>query len=963
MPRKLFSGNYLRSLTSRFSASDRQQKRKRLKRTLHTELLENRQLLATTATSDFVLPADADVVDVTSWSDDPALNADPAAGNDDHAALQTMLDTLAEDRNLKTKIIYFPEGEYMVSQSLRIPQFGSNGASARVVMQGEHRDRVIIRLTDNSNVEEAVVRFQIQRAADAFRNAVRDLTIDIGSGNPEADGLRFVGSNQATVRNVHIQSSDPNYVGNVGLELGRINRAGLNENTSSGPLLIENVSIDGFELGIQTENQVASQTIKNITLTNQLDHAWVNRNNQNVFARNVTIVGNLERAIDNSRSGIGGVFTIVDSSITGIASADVTPLEGIRTVGRLYARNIENNGFENAIVYRLDGKPQTQIKTSLVEEYWSEGNRRDKNNGNTGGASETFAGSPDTMLNLPVQDSPEQQLDTNFSNWSSPGSESNRRTNPDGTPSGVAGDEFDDALAIQAAIDSGATTIYFPNNGDWVVDEAVTVRGSVERLIGLESALVTRSGDGVFRLDETTADAVVIERFDSRRGQVVGFDHISDQTIVARNLIGFDYRPVSDSPGDLFMYDVSHGDFEFRNQNVWARQLNPESSADVNDPDLPDQKILNDNANVWILGMKIENAGTIVRTINGGQTELLGVYRNNDRISERENPAFVTVDSALSVANFDYATSAGNISTIERDGQTVSFQTAWEVHASETRDGLTQIIPEIKSVVYTAFADDTLWDLRQDVIVDNLDPEATFTGEWQSSSELPNTFLDSDFAFSVDPTATATFTPDVPVAGEYDVFVRWVGESRLKSSHQGHTRAAPVQVNYLGGTDNRSFNQTIDGGQWVQVGTYDFAAGTNGSVSFGTNPGSNARKTLVDGVRFSLVRAAGEVPVLREDFPIQQNTLTIDAGVFAGGTYDIDAASGFLAEDIESNGESLSVTSVQEGIGGEVTFAADGSFTYTPQPWFTGWDVLEYTVTNGTESTTGVAQILVQDSF
>ncbi|MEO1524246.1 MAG: glycosyl hydrolase family 28-related protein [Planctomycetota bacterium] len=916
---------------------------RRNRRITKMQRLESRQLLAAAAsTPDFVVPTDADVIDVSNWSADASLNADPAAGNNDHAALQTLFDTIAEDPSQRTKIIYFPDGEYLVDQALIVPLLDGNDASARVVLQGENRDRVVIRLADQSALEDAVVRFQIRSAADAFRNAVRDLTIDVGAGNPDADGLRFVGSNQATVRNVHIRSSDPNHAGRVGLELGRVNRGGINEATSSGPLLIEDVSVDGFEIGIRTEHQVASQTFENISLSNQLTFGWKNETNQNVFARNVTSTNEV-RAIQNAGGAGNGVFTLLDSQLVGVGDAvnDIA----IFTEERLYARNVQTIGYAAAVDYQPSGEQfprDAVLGGTLIEEYWSEGAQ----DSNTGGAVETFSGAPDATLGLPVEDSPETPLESDLSKWASP--TSFVTVNPDGTPSGVPGDTFDDAAAVQSAIDSGATTIYLPNNGDWVIDDAVEIRGNVERLIGLESSLVTRSGDGVIRIGETTADTLVLERFESRRGQRVGFDHVSDQTIVARNLIGFDYRPVSDSPGDVFLYDVSLGTVTFRNQHVWARQLNPEGAADVTDPNLPDQKILNDNASVWILGMKVETEGTVVRTINGGQTELLGVYRNNASFSDANNPAFVTVDASLSVANFDSSTAASG---------------AWAVHASETRDGITQTLDRIESTLYTAYSDATRWDLQQEVLIDNLDEEVSYVGGWSSSATKPGGYIGSDVAFSDDPNALASFHPDLPVAGQYDVFVRWIGESRRKSDHKGHSTTVPVQVTHAEGTQSLAVNQTVDGGRWIKIGSYNFDAGQTAEVEFGTNPGSNERKTIVDGVRFSLVNSDNPIPELEAAFPIQTQTRTVSDGIFAGGQYSFDADNGLLAGDFDRDGNELSVTAVRPGIGGEVTFAGDGSFSYAPRPWFTGWDVFEYTVSNGTQSTTGFAQILVADSF
>ncbi|MEL7267788.1 MAG: hypothetical protein AAFP69_23675, partial [Planctomycetota bacterium] len=386
----------------------------------------------------------------------------------------------------------------------------------------------------------------------------------------------------------------------------------------NGPLLIENVSVDGFEVGIRTSIQTASQTFEDISLTNQKVFGWVNEADQNVFVRNLTSVNEV-RAIHNApfRVGQNAVFTLIDSTLQG--TGDAANEIAILTEERFYARNVTTDGYARPVSYRQANgfiAGNRDLQGDYIEEYWSEGGQ----NRRTGGTHELFSGTADTTLRLPISDAPEADLETDLTKWASPSSFVS--ANPDGTPSGIPGDAFDDSRAIQSAIDSGATTIYFPNDGRWVIDDVVTVRGNVERINGLESRLASLTGDGRVRLGNTSADSVTIERFAGTGATQVTYEHVSDQTIVARNMQGFQYQPITDAPGDLYLYDVVQSHFEFRNQNVWARQLNVEGRANSQDATLPDQKILNDNSNVWVLGLKLENEGTVVRTINGGSTEL-----------------------------------------------------------------------------------------------------------------------------------------------------------------------------------------------------------------------------------------------------------------------------------------------------------------------------------------------------
>ncbi len=94
--------------------------------------------------------------------------------------------------------------------------------------------------------------------------------------------------------------------------------------------------------------------------------------------------------------------------------------------------------------------------------------------------------------------------------------------------------------------------------------------------------------------------------------------------------------------------------------------------------------MLNDNAQVWILGMKTEDEGTVIKTINGGATELYGTLHVGGGVSDEANPRFVTIDSAFSAAGV----AGGKFSLL----------------ASETRNGETRTTDTFNHAdVYTAY--------------------------------------------------------------------------------------------------------------------------------------------------------------------------------------------------------------------------------------------------------------------
>jgi hypothetical protein len=73
----------------------------------------------------------------------------------------------------------------------------------------------------------------------------------------------------------------------------------------------------------------------------------------------------------------------------------------------------------------------------------------------------------------------------------------------------------------------------------------------------------------------------------------------------------------------------------------------------------------------------------------------------------------------------------------------------------------------------------------------------------------------------------------------------------------------------------------------------------------------------------------------------------------------VPAASGLTSNDVNLDGDVLTITAVdQTGTEGQVTFnATDGSFTFNPNPGFTGATTFTYTISDGTFTSTGTVTI------
>ncbi|MEL7238509.1 MAG: hypothetical protein AAGK78_06580, partial [Planctomycetota bacterium] len=401
----------------------------------------------------------------------------------------------------------------------------------------------------------------------------------------------------------------------------------------------------------------------------------------------------------------------------------------------------------------------------------------------------------------------------------------------------IAGDGIDDTAAIQAAIDSGTDTIYIPA-GNWTMDGVVEVRGNVQRIIGTEGT-IEGSDFGIrgrFIFGETGPDTVVVERLANFGfgGRSPIFEHASDRTLVFRDVTGLNYEPGVSNPGDVFLNDTVGDSLRFQGgQNMWARQLNLEEFTDgrPNSSGL-DAKIVNDGANVWVLGLKTEQNGVHVRTINGGKTELMGVMHLNQFGST--TPQFITEDASLSVAvNIKPYPEAGN-----------TFGTFEETRNGETRTG------RVTGTGYVAFSDELLWQDKSEIILDTDDPGVNYTGDWNNSTGFPGGWIGEDFKFaSGGGDASVNFQPVDVEAGTYKVEVRWIADWGGQD-HSQHATNATFVVHAAGGDVPITVNQKITSDGWFDLGTYRFDdAAPGGWVSLSA-AGANG-KINVDAARFT----------------------------------------------------------------------------------------------------------------
>ncbi|MCX7004054.1 MAG: hypothetical protein NTV22_12405, partial [bacterium] len=222
------------------------------------------------------------------------------------------------------------------------------------------------------------------------------------------------------------------------------------------------------------------------------------------------------------------------------------------------------------------------------------------------------------------------------------------------------GTRFDnDAPAVQAAIDSGTTTVFVPQ-GSYRILSPVRVRGNVRRVTGVGAGSQIGGGNNssgipytniIWLVTTGTYATVVIENMSCGSLQLcTGADNQSSRTLVLRHL--FLQPPRFTGTGDIFVEDVCARYWEFNGQRVWARQINPEGE-DTNALGVARLHLMQRGGSLWILGLKTEDWPTILDAADGAQTEILGgmIYSLDDA---RNSPMIRTSNSFCSIFAGEY---------------------------------------------------------------------------------------------------------------------------------------------------------------------------------------------------------------------------------------------------------------------------------------------------------------------
>lgn len=565
-----------------------------------------------------IVPLDAGCLDVKA-----NFGAVGDGVTDDTDAFNAAFAHLASRVPLAYSTLIIPPGTYLVSDMLYCSRF--------IDVKGAGPHRTTIRLKDASpgfedpSKPRPVLRMSSTSGDPGSHSWVNGssisiyldgLTIDTGRNNPGAKGLEYHSNNLGRLENVVIRSGDGS--GPVGLDL---------THHDVGPALVKRVVVEGFDLGAAIRYQEYSMTFEELNLSKQRVAGI--RNEGNILAIRRLVSDNRVPAIVSV--GANSMVTLLDSKLTG-GDAETAAIE---SEGGLYALRLETSGYGAAIAKRkllkqdpVEWKVET-VAGPNVAEYVGDSVTR--------GFGEGIG-----ALRLPIEETPDFPVRP-VEDWASVADFIDHKV----------GDDF--GPAVQAAIDSGARTIYCPVGLDMQFETPVRLRGKVERLIGFghgwrwnpkvwkddgprEQTDRERFPPALLLFDDPDPNRIVwIDRL-----EVQSIEHASPGTLALRSSSPNHYRTGAGG-GKLFAEDVGGADWHFDHpQRVWVRQWNPESHA-------AGPCIHSRGATIWALGFKTEYESQKLLAEAGASTEILGAFLYPIGEIPEDRPLFENRDSRMAL--------------------------------------------------------------------------------------------------------------------------------------------------------------------------------------------------------------------------------------------------------------------------------------------------------------------------
>jgi hypothetical protein len=524
--------------------------------------------------------------------------------------------------------IYFPSGTYIISKPV-LWQDGVGTWVAFLSFQGENNTDTVLKFADGtagstqnqscwaSGIANSVLYTASDgstdgaqngaeggEGGDAFRNNIRNLTIDVGKNNPNMIGIDYAGSNNTVIRNVNIVSGDGH--GCVGLNEYRY---------SEGPELFSNLFIQGFDTGVYGAGEInqCGAVFGDIRIST-FEHIRIQ--DQNVVGINLPGMAQIsirDLRSDNTVTAItatnpaniySNVLTLLDSSLSGgQASSAITLQQGSGAASNPYTfvRDVTFSGYgalSNGKLQALSSNEFSSQAALLGSEHTSK-----------------------TSLNLPIAETPlfpdDTKDGTDYSSWTFPVVPSGCSINSEEQP-------CDMTAAIQTAIDNGTSTVVIPW-GWYGLSSPLAVGGghgmNVKRILCLGCHLVAIASTGCPQIGNTqqypngcnNQEALSIgdtnnstlwidglsphydpgspgnaafhfgysqDPYPSSSFAPVFLNTTNATAVVLQDLDNITYldqpRQANGPFSPVYLESVAFGPFIFLNRQVWARNLDPE---------------------------------------------------------------------------------------------------------------------------------------------------------------------------------------------------------------------------------------------------------------------------------------------------------------------------------------------------------------------------------------------------
>jgi Pectate lyase superfamily protein len=544
------------------------------------------------------------------------------------ATLKAIEDQPYSRPNADFSMVYFPNGSYLVSDTIDFHQYR--------VLQGQSEGGAVLKLKDNAPGYERGQTKPVLRCIysnnESFGNYIRNLTISIGKGNSGAIGVRYNTHNNGILEYVTIRSDDNQ--GKIGLDLSE---------TEFGPGLVKNVTVQGFDVGIQTPFSPSNAVLAHVLLEDQ--NTVGIQNSFPISIQDLTSHNQVPAIINTS--AWTSQLVLKGAKLEGGASDK----PAIINDGSAYLSDIVTAGYQSSL--KSKGK---SLKGSNISQF-IEGEQYSPFPSGTSPLKSSLAAAP------PIFNEPP-------SKWV--------------TPKHSGGD---DTVAVQKAIDSGAQTIFLPYGSSYKIGDTIVVRGNVRRMIGMmksglsgpinifsKKPMLRIQGNGRYPV---SLEYLSLSTWPDKNPRGIEVDSKQDVYIK-----GVNPDPVGtisntqNAKGRLFIDEyLNHLTFDFP-QTIQVRQLNTENNPyDAKNPAPVPTYVKNNGATLTILGWKTEAPAIHGVTEKGGTTSVLGGFFR-DHFNSEGVPFFITNNGNLMASYFNY--------TWSNCGNTRSL------NAVETRSGVTK---------------------------------------------------------------------------------------------------------------------------------------------------------------------------------------------------------------------------------------------------------------------------------